>query len=222
MGAHYIMTTNNSSDVAAKLAQISSEQSSLLTSLGLTLSTGTQSSSVWSLKRAGDENAFEVYGDSGGGMRTLNESGVAFGSQRGSCFIQHFLFTEKSIMIAAQSSGSPPTGISAISKNDDGKVIVFAISQPASSPYNDKIFVKDKNYGSNIDFIPYFYGTYYVNAYNYNQIALANIPMQGIGEVCNNAFIALCKQSVIENDLAMIGGVEYAVASTSYTTYACR
>jgi hypothetical protein len=222
MGAHYIMTVNNSSDVAAKLAQIASEQSSLLTSLGLTLSTGTQPRSVWSLKRTGDENAFEVYGDNGGQMYTQNESGVMFGHSQGSTFMHHFLFTEKSIMIVARSSGSPSNGISAISKNDDGKVIVVAISQPNSSPYNDRIWVKDKNYGSNVDFIPMFYGTYYVEAYNYSQIALANIPMQGIGEVCNNAFIALCKQSVIQNDLAIIGGVEYAIASTNYTTYACR
>lgn len=222
MGAHYIINCISSSDASAKRAQMNEEQAALLTALGLTLDSSSTEfiDDSWRLTRTDSSNEFIACGGKTGTMYLKDERNQTISGGTSQYF--HFLFTENSIMIATNSYESPTSGCSAITiitKNTDGKVIAIGVYEQGSNR-PEISYIKDKNYGN--AGIPCISSKSDVSTPNFSQISLANVPMQQPGALCDNAFIVLCQQSVIYADLSVISGVEYAVASTGYASFACK
>ena len=230
MGASYIIDAGSATDAAAKIAQMNSEQAAMLTSLGLTQFSQGSTEAVdnrWKISSENSGNGFTVSGGSTGTMYVKDEiggSGTSHVLGGGTGTYHHFMFTENSLMITVNTSTTPIGGcysITIITKNTDGDVVVISTTSNDDNNNYEKVFVKDKNYGQ-VSLVPMFYGNYHPSDFNFQQIALANIPMQGVGKLCDNAFLALCKQSIIYSDLAILNGAEYAAGATTHTMYACR
>lgn len=223
MGTRYIMNVGSSDDVSAKLAQMNSEQATLLTALGLVLDKGStvNTDDAWRLTRTDESNGFILCGGSQGYIQSKNENGSSITSLNGSYYYSNFIFTEKSILIANFSSETPSAGaglVLIVTKNDDGKIILISSKRDSSI---GKLYIKEKNFGA-VGNIPWFYERRDPTCGNFSQYAFANLPLQMPGTVCNNAFAVLCMQATIFADLVIINGVEYAVATDGFSTYACR
>lgn len=230
MGASYIIEASSATDAAAKIEQMNSEQAALLTLLGLTQFSQGRASAVddrWKITSENSGNGFTVSGGSTGTMYVKDEIGGPGTSSvlgGGTGTYHHFMFAESSIMITVNTNTTPINGcysITIVTKNKDGGVVVISTTSNDNQNGYEKVFVKDKNYGQ-VSLVPMFYGNYQPSDSNFQQIALANIPMQGVGKLCDNAFLALCKQSIIYSDLAILNGTEYASGATTHMMYACR
>lgn len=231
MGASYIIDAGSATDAAAKIAQMNSEQSEFFTAFGLTQFSQGSTSAVddrWKISSENSGNGFTVSGGSTGTMYVKDEIGGTGTSHvlgGGTGTYHHFMFTDNSFMITVNASTTPTGGcnsITIITKNTDGGVVVISTTSNDFQNDYEKVFVKDKNYGQ-VSLVPKILcGGYIADVANFQQIALANIPMQGVGKLCDNAFIALCDQSIIYSDLAILNGTEYAAGATQFTMYACK
>lgn len=226
MGTRYIMNTNSADDITAKLALMNSEQATLLTELGLILDKGSTQyvDNAWRLTRSDASNGFVLSGATNGTAQSKNENGTTITVVNGSWSYSNFIFTEKSILIANFSQETPTQGaglVMIVTKNDSGKVILISSKRQEYSPYYGSLYIKEKNFGA-VNNIPLFYERAAASCSNFSQYAFANLPLQMPGTMCDNAFAALCMQATVFADLVIINGVEYAVASNEYSTYACR
>lgn len=223
MGTRYIMYVRSSDDVVAKLAQMNSEQAALLTELGLVLDKGStvNTDDAWRLTRTDASNGFVLSGGSQGYIQSKNENGSQITGLDGSYYYSNFIFTEKSILIANFSAETPVGGAGMaiiITKNDNGNIILISSKKSSSTGY---LYIKEKNFGA-VGNIPWFYERREPSCGNFSQYAFANLPLQMPGTMCDNAFAVLCMQATIFADLVFINGVEYAVATDGFSTYACR
>lgn len=226
MGTRYIMDVRSSDDITAKLAQMNSEQATLLTALGLVLDKGSTQfvDDAWRLTRTDASNGFVLCGAAYGTVVSKNENETTITNSHVSAYYSNFIFTENSILIANFNAASPTQGaalVAIITKNGDGKVILISSNAQQTSPYYGSLYIKEKNFGS-VGNIPWFYERYNAFCGNFSQYAFTNLPLQMPGTMCNNAFSVLCMQATIFADLVVIDGVEYAVATDGYSSYACR
>lgn len=238
MGTTYKINMSSTQDLPDKVAQIQSEQSALLTSLGVTIAYTSTSSSSWELKfiRSAEDNPFKVMiTDNNSGQSSVWNGSFQIGSYVRSCG-QYAIIEcmEKSILVAFSTSLTPNVPVryfAIITKNDDDTVTLICPRTSSSSDYAAQVLIKeapitDAGSPQTVFANP----ALYVGAFD--QYALANVPRKSNGNVCDNAFIVLAWSDPIECGIGRVNDVDHAMCrvltkATSGTTecycmFACK
>ena len=234
MGTIYTIAMHSESDSAEKVALIQSEQSALLTALGVTISYNYNSGTpALEFTRTAEDNPFYLK-NSNGNIYVYNAyEGYWIGGYTisGGMYIT-VMCMDNSIMIsnnASSTGGDIIRAVYIITKNSDGTVTLIGPMHHSSNPTSGNYMtIKETALTSSNDPVAEFTGTLPTDD-GFNQVALVNIPRMNVGKVCDNAFFTLCKPSEIYCGIVSVNGTEYAMARNKLTssnilvyTLACR
>lgn len=225
MGKSYWINIGDSTEITNFVMAVNSEQAELLQSLGVTITNDT----TYNMVEITADGRFLVRVKQGSdGIQGFipNSTGVKCFDGINAPYI-NFLFTATSIMITANNVSKVPASsvsqVVVITKNNDGEVTIMGTGSSSTLGIT-KLAIVDRYDYSAPSYLPYIYKDTYASADNGNidQFTLYNIPRSEAGQICDNAFIVPTRNSNIFSGLAVINGVEYAIAEQSYFRIACK